>query len=114
MKRIPAALALALALDATACSFKVIKPAPPPSTWPEPVTSSSSRVPCTDVIGLPVADTVITGGLGTLTYLERNAGSRSITIGIGVATLPFLMSAIYGYVQTARCEHYQAHFEPKP
>jgi hypothetical protein len=114
MKRPPAAFALALTLGATACSFKVIKPAPAPSTWPEPVTPSSSRTTCTDVVGLPVADTIVTGGLGTLTYLERNAGSRVITIGIGAATLPFLVSAIYGYFETARCERYQAHFEPKP
>jgi hypothetical protein len=106
-----ALLALALAPGSFACSFKVIRPAPPPSTWPDPVVASSSQERCTSTMGIPAADTVITAGLGTLTYIERDAGSRAITIGIGAATIPFLVSAIYGYVETARCKRYQARFE---
>ncbi|HVR00548.1 MAG TPA: hypothetical protein VMT47_00325 [Polyangia bacterium] len=96
------------------CSFQVVKPAPPPSTWPDPVRADSSEHPCTDSIGLPVVDTIIGGSLGTLTYIERDAGSRLITIGIGIATVPYLASAIYGYIQTARCRHYKSRFRPEP
>ena len=103
-----------LALLVGGCSFRVVKPAPPPSTWPDPVRADSSEQACTDSIGLPVVDTIIGGSLGTLTYIERDAGSRLITIGIGVATVPYLASAIYGYIQTARCRHYKSRFRPEP
>jgi len=103
-----------VALLVGGCSFQVVKPAPPPSTWPDPVRADSSEHPCTDSIGLPVVDTIIGGSLGTLTYIERDAGSRLITIGIGIATVPYLASAIYGYIQTARCRHYKSRFRPEP
>jgi hypothetical protein len=96
------------------CSFQVIKPAPPPSTWPDPVRADSSEQRCTDTIGLPIVDTIVGGSLGTLTYIERDAGSRLITIGIGIATVPYLASAIYGYIQTARCRHYKSRFKTEP
>src|SRR5882672_6332406 len=84
------ALAVALAAVVGGCSFQVIKSAPPRSTWPDPVLPDSSERACTDTIGLPVVDTIIGGSLGTLTYVERNSGSRTITIGIGLAALPYL------------------------
>jgi len=96
------------------CSFRIVKPPPAPSTWPDPVSADSSEQRCTETIGLPIVDTVIGGSLGTLTYIERDAGSRLITIGIGVATVPYLASAIYGYIQTARCRHYKSRFRAEP
>jgi hypothetical protein len=108
------ACALALAFVLGGCSFEVIKPAPAPSTWPNPVLPDSSERPCTDSIGLPIVDTIIGGSLGTLTYIERNSGSHTITIGIGIASIPYLASAVYGYIQTARCDRYKSLFRPNP
>ena len=59
----------------------------------------------------PDMDTVISGSLGTIAYIERNAGSHTITVGLSLATLPFLASAIYGYVQTSRCHRYKSIFQ---
>jgi hypothetical protein len=108
------ALVLTLGLAATGCSFRFIKPAPARDTWPSPVLPESSEERCTDVVGLPVADTIIGTGLGTLTYIERHSGSPTITVGLGLATIPYVASAIYGYIQTSRCDRYKSLFRPKP
>ena len=111
--RVSIAMAVALGLatlPTTGCSFRLMRPAPPPSTWPDPVVPSSSEEKCTETEGPPVADTVLVGGLGTLTYLERNAGSQTVTLGLAVVAVPFLVSAIYGYVEASRCHRYHARF----
>jgi hypothetical protein len=102
---------LTMALALGGCSFQLIHPAPPRAEWPDPVVASSSQTRCTDLVGLPIMDTVVTGSLGTLAYIERDAGSHTITVGLTLATLPFLASAIYGYVQTARCHRYDSIFK---
>jgi hypothetical protein len=104
-------LTVALTLALGGCSFQFIHPAPPHVEWPDPVVAESSQVRCTELVGLPIMDTVISGSLGTIAYIERNAGSRTITVGLSLATLPFLVSAIYGYVQTSRCHRYKSIFK---
>ena len=104
-------LTVALALALGGCSFQFIHPAPPHVEWPDPVVAESSQVRCTELVGLPIMDTVISGSLGTIAYIERNAGSHTITVGLSLATLPFLASAIYGYVQTSRCHRYKSIFQ---
>jgi hypothetical protein len=104
---LPVALALALG----GCSFQLIHPAPPRAEWPDPVVASSSQTRCTDLVGLPIMDTLVTGSLGTIAYIERNAGSHTITVGLSLAVLPYLASAIYGYVQTSRCHRYKSIFK---
>lgn len=86
-------------------------PAPPRREWPDPVVPSSSESRCTDVLALPIADTIVGTSLGTLSYLERHSGSPEITIGLGVGAIPPLVSAVYGYVQTSRCRRYRALFD---
>jgi hypothetical protein len=105
------ALALALVLALGGCSFRLIHPAPPHAEWPDPVVAESSERACTDLVGLPIIDTVVAGSLGTLAYVERDAGSHTITLGLGLASIPFVASAIYGYVQTARCHRYKSIFK---
>jgi hypothetical protein len=45
-----------------------------------------------------------------LTYVERNSGSQIVTLGLAVAAVPFLVSAVYGYVEADRCRRYQGRF----
>jgi hypothetical protein len=104
-------LAVALAGALEGCSFQFIHPAPPHVEWPDPVVAESSQVRCTDLVGLPIMDTVVSGSLGALAYIEREAGSHTITVGLGLAALPYLASAIYGYVQTSRCRRYKSIFK---
>jgi len=108
-RRLPrTASALTLAAVLGGCSFKVIKPAPPASEWSDP----TSAFGCTNKLGVPIADTIISGGFGTLAYVERNSGSPVISLALGVAAVPFLVSAVYGYIQTARCASYESRFAP--
>jgi hypothetical protein len=103
-----AGLALSLALGG--CSFYKVRPPPPTSTWPQPVLPSSSELSCTNMYGAPFADTIVGGMAGTITYIERGAGSRTITAAFGIGTVVYLASAIWGYVQVTRCKHYQSLF----
>jgi hypothetical protein len=128
--RLAALLALSLAPGSGACSFYKVRPPPPPSEWPEPVLPSSSEEKCTATIGPPIADTVIGVTFGTIAYIERNATkfeydykttppvlvptadnfSRGIALTFGIAAVPYLASAIWGYVETSRCRRYQSLF----
>jgi hypothetical protein len=106
-----------LALTSAGCSLKFVKPPPPHSEWPDPVTSDSSQERCTDGVALPIADTLAAVGFGTIGYFERHsdATSRVIAIGLDVTAIPFLVSAIYGYVGTERCHRYDKLFDqPQP
>jgi hypothetical protein len=102
---------LLLALTSAGCSLKFVRPPPPHSDWPDPVTSDSSQQQCTDVIALPIADTLAAVGFGTIGYLERNSGSKPIALIFDVTAIPFLVSAVYGYVYTERCHRYDKLFE---
>jgi len=102
---------LLLALTSTGCSLKFVRPPPPRSDWPNLVTTDTSQQQCTDVTALPVADTLAAVGFGTIGYLERNSGSRSIALAFDVTAIPFLVSAVYGYVYTAQCHHYDRLFD---
>jgi hypothetical protein len=97
-----------------ACSFRYTYPAPSRATWPNPVLPDSSEERCTSSYGPPVVDTLIGGGLAGLTYVERSSGSHTITVLLGVASIPYLASAVYGYVQTPRCRDYKAAFGQAP
>jgi hypothetical protein len=91
-----------------------MRPAPPASEWPNLVLPSSSQLECTDSLAPPIGDTGVTAALGTIAYLERNSGSPAVTAGIGLAVIPFLISAIYGYVETIQCRRYDSRFTPSP
>jgi hypothetical protein len=106
----PRALALGLSLLASGCSFRLVRPAPATDDWPNPVLPTSSQVECTDSLAPPIGDTGVTAALGTLTYVERHSGSPAVTYAIGLAAIPFLVSAIYGYIETQHCRHYQSRF----
>ena len=120
------AVALILALGAGGCSFHWVKPAPPRDEWPNPESSGWSEERCTTSVGPPVADTVVGVALGTLAFIERNSvsysvqdmryepdvPSRAIAGVLGIGGLVALASAVYGYVQTTRCDHYQSHLHP--
>jgi hypothetical protein len=102
-----------LALTSGGCSLKFVKPPPPPAEWPDPVTSDSSQVGCTDAVALPVADTIAAIAFGTIGFLERHSDptSRVIAVGLDITAIPFFVSAVYGYVETPRCHHYDKLFE---
>jgi hypothetical protein len=103
-------LAAVLAWSASGCSFRLARPAPPRKEWPDPVLPSSSEERCTESF-LPVAADAIFGTLGaTLAYVERNSGSPKIAMGIGIASIPMLISAVYGAVTVTRCRSYKARF----
>jgi hypothetical protein len=115
-RRAPRALVACAALLALepACSFRYNYPAPARATWPNPVVPESSQERCTSSYGPAVVDTVLGGGLAGIAYVERGSGSHTITILLGLASIPFLVSAVYGYVQTPRCRDYQALFGQHP
>jgi hypothetical protein len=93
------------------CSFKILRPPPARGDWPDPVTPSSSQARCSITLGPPIVDTTAALTLGTLSYVERNSGSaRWFTPAAGLAALPFLASAIYGYWNAGRCRQYQSLF----
>jgi hypothetical protein len=110
---------LGIVLATSGCSFKFLHPAPPSREWPDPVTPNSSEERCTVAPGVPIVDTLVGASTATLGYLERNSGGARITPGLGITTLaftlvaiPFLESALYGYVETSRCRRYHAVFHP--
>jgi hypothetical protein len=109
-RRLPRAAFLLLAILSSSCSFVIVRPAPPREDWPEPVRPDSSEDKCTDSIAPPVADLVFSSILGSLTYIERNSGSPALTIGIGIAAVPPLVSSIWGFAKTAQCRRYKARF----
>lgn len=104
-----AILAAALASGA-GCSFAKMHPAPPRATWPNPVTPNSSESRCTPSFGPPIVDTVAGLTFGTIGYFERNSGSPQIALIFGVSAIPYLASAVYGYINADRCHRYQAIF----
>src|SRR5258706_11770070 len=74
--RLSSMASLALALGG--CSFLLVKPAPSPEEWPNPVVASSSEDKCTASAIPAAADTFMAGTLGTLAYIERNSGLRVV------------------------------------
>jgi hypothetical protein len=105
---------LALLAASGGCSFKIIKPPPPASEWPSPSVPSTSERACTNIIGIPILDTIVASGLGVIAYRERVFDQTSNEVLLAAGALPFLASAIYGYVETARCSRYQASFRQAP
>jgi hypothetical protein len=99
------------------CSFvpKLVRPPPPPDAWPDPARPDSYSVQdrCTSSPFPPVVDTGLAFGLGTLTYIERNSGFPPTTYALGVASVGFLVGAIYGYATTHQCRRYNALFEDR-
>jgi hypothetical protein len=78
--RLAVALALALATGAGGCSFQWMRTAPRRADWPDPVVPSSSQQRCSDVIGLPIADTVVSVTMGTIGFLERNSVTGTLML----------------------------------
>jgi hypothetical protein len=108
---VAAVAAVVFGLGLGGCSFKVMRPPPARGDWPDPVTPSSSQAKCTRSPAPPVLDTSVALILGTLSYVERDSGSRRwFTPATGAAALPFLASAIYGYWNMGRCRQYQSLF----
>jgi hypothetical protein len=119
-------LALALASAGSGCSFAKLRPPPPPSTWPEAVLPDTSELQCTSTSAIPVVDSAIFVGLGTIAFVERNAvtydasqmpkadvPSRALAGVLGIGALVAAASAVYGYVETSRCRRYKAIFHPQ-
>jgi hypothetical protein len=106
--------ALVLACLATAiggCSFKLVVPPPQPSEWPPSPRRGSPEARCTSSPFPPLVDTSAAVVLGGLAILERDAQSRATPIVLGIATIPVIAGAIYGYIVTAECRHYQALYD---
>jgi hypothetical protein len=98
------------------CSFAVVRPAPGRADWPNPVTAHSSQYRCTRSLAPPALDTAAVGIGGTVAYLGHNHDSLGgvFTPVVLVATLPFLVSAVYGYAVVERCRDYQSIFATEP
>ena len=103
---------LLLALASAGCSFKIVRPPPARSEWPVNVTSHDSELGCTSTPAPPIVDGLFFATGATLAYVERNSGTPSLAIGIGLASVPFLISAIYGAINVSACRGYQARFRP--
>jgi hypothetical protein len=93
------------------CSFRFAMPPPPPSEWPPTPKRGSPEARCTSSVFPPVVDTSAAALLVSLAILERNAQSRPTPFVLGIAAIPVLAGAIYGYVVTAECRRYQKMFE---
>src|SRR5262245_8200438 len=89
-------LAIAAVFISAGCSFRLVRPAPPRSEWPNPVLPSSSEERCTESVIPVVADAAFGTIFASLAYIERNSGAPEVALGIGIASVPFLVSAIYG------------------
>jgi hypothetical protein len=104
--------ALLVALGSGGCSFAIMRPPPARDSWPNPVTAHSSQERCSNIASPPIADTVVGAGFGTLGFVERNSGSPKVAFVLGASAVPYLVSAIYGYVALARCRSYVSRFDP--
>jgi hypothetical protein len=97
------------------CSFVAVTPVP------SRTVPSSEPLACTDTYGWPVADTIGAIGVGALvgftayalSGLQHDCGSGNckteserarggLVAGV-VVSLPWTISAIYGYVKTSQC-----------
>jgi hypothetical protein len=104
------ALACLLVLTCTGCSFRILRPAPPRSDWPEPVLPSSSEERCTNSLLPVVADATAGTIMASVGYIERNSGAPEVAFTVGALAIPFLISSLYGAVTVTRCRAYKAHF----
>jgi hypothetical protein len=111
---LPLLLLLPLPLAAGACSFRLATPPPPPSEWPRAGHTDVQRERCTSSLVPPIVDTVATGAVATAAILERDVHVSWVPITLGVAALGPAISAVYGYIVTAECRHYERQFEAPP
>ena len=112
----PAAVG-ALTLCASGCSFALIERAP------DQGYVRAAHVRCTRSYGLPVVDTAIAGALtagavSSFSTEPSDDGANKIVptmVGVGavIAAVPFLLSAAYGYVAVANCNHAAAASQPE-
>jgi hypothetical protein len=102
---------LLLALAAGACSLRFATPPPPPSEWPRAGHTDVQRERCTASVVPPLVDTAATGALATAALLDRDVHATWVPIVLGVAALGPAISAVYGYIVTAECRHYERQFE---
>ena len=113
VRAVAPAIAVAVALASSGCSFRLVRPAPPRSEWPDPALAGSSEERCTDSPLPPIADATFAAIFGSLGYIERNSGAPEIAFGIGIAAVPMLISAVYGTVMVSRCRAYKTHLHPR-
>jgi hypothetical protein len=107
-------LPVLLSLAAGACSFRFAVPPPPPSEWPRAGHTDVQRERCTASVVPPVLDTAATGALATAAILERDVRASWVPITLGVVALAPAISAVYGYIVSAECRHYERQFEAPP
>jgi hypothetical protein len=107
-------LASAMALVTGGCSFKLVKRPPHPSEWPpadRPPPRSSAQT-CGESMLPPTLDTVSAVVVGTLALLERKSGTPITAVVLGLMTIPFGASAVYGYGVSSKCRQYHDRFTP--
>ena len=100
------ALGALLALTVGGCSFRVVRPPPPPEEWPSAPKHGSPEARCTDSLFPPAADTTAVVVLDSVAFIERNAQSRPTPIILALSSIPVAISAIYGYIVVAECRRY--------
>ena len=102
-----AALVVASTLLANGCSFALLEAAP------DQGYSRRSQVTCTESYALPVVDTAIAAAAagGAAASFAKEPSDDGVSkvpytlagVAAVVAAVPFLMSAVYGYVEVADC-----------
>jgi hypothetical protein len=101
------AVLVASTLCASGCSFALIE------SVPDEGYARGAQVTCTREYGLPVADTVLTA-VGAGSAVGAFAGEPSddgvsktpytlLGVATVIAAVPFLLSAVYGYLEVADC-----------
>jgi len=111
--------ALGLFIQSTGCSFAFVENAPPQAEWPRDATSLETRSPCTESTKPAFTDGAIAAGLAGLSAMawlvsrhpgpdsEGDIPERFLTAAMLVAAVPFLISAIYGFMEIDRCREYR-------
>jgi hypothetical protein len=107
---VPKLAAALVALALGGCSFRLALPPPPPSEWPSASKHVDSMERCTPWLFPPIADTAIALLFGSLVYLERNASTPLVPVGLAVTTVAIGTSAGYGYIVATECRRYQRLF----
>jgi|SRR5450755_1460858 hypothetical protein len=109
----PAVGLLAILVVFGGCSFAFVDRAPPGQLWATEHSHERNLARCTSSPVAPIVDGVITAGLvgGAVDVVaDSRAGDASVGLAafMMLPALVYLVSTLYGFSTTNRCQDYQA------